>query len=136
MVPELLPYDEFSLFHENAAEFGIAYPGPPTVRRERVELPGDRHLSALVWGDESPELLFLHGGAQNAHTWDTVALALDRPLVCLDLPGHGHSGAPAGGSADPRGNAVDVAVAARALAPDAQAVIGMSLGGMTTIALT
>ena len=27
----------------------------------------------------------------NAHTWDTVALALDRPLVAFDLPGHGHS---------------------------------------------
>ena len=33
----------------------------------------------------------MHGGAQNAHTWDTVALALDRPLVAVDLPGHGHS---------------------------------------------
>ena len=32
-------------------------------------------------------------------------------------------------------NAKDVAAAIRALAPDAQAVIGMSLGGMTTIAL-
>ena len=31
------------------------------------------------------------GGAQNAHTWDIVALALNRPLVGLDLPGHGHS---------------------------------------------
>ena len=34
-----------------------------------------------------------------------------------------------------RSNAEDVAVAIRALAPDARAVIGMSLGGMTTIAL-
>ena len=38
----------------------------------------------------------IHGGAQNAHTWDTVALALDRPLVALDLPGHGHSSHRAG----------------------------------------
>ena len=35
----------------------------------------------------------MHGGAQNAHTFDTVALALQRPLVALDLPGHGHSDA-------------------------------------------
>ena len=34
----------------------------------------------------------IHGGAQNAHTWDTVALALGRPLLAVDLPGHGHSG--------------------------------------------
>ena len=52
--------------------------------------PGDR-VSALVWGIRAPEVVFLHGGGQNAHTWDTVALALDRPLVAVDLPGHGHS---------------------------------------------
>ena len=38
-----------------------------------------------------PELVLVHGGAQNAHTWDTVALALGRPLLTIDLPGHGHS---------------------------------------------
>ncbi len=49
--------------------------------------------------------MLLHGGAQNAHTWDTVALALGRPLVAIDLPGHGHSDAPAEGSLDLRSNA-------------------------------
>ncbi len=79
--------------------------------------------------------MFLHGGAQNAHTWDTVAMALGRPLVALDLPGHGHSDGGRNGSVDVATNAEDVAVAIRALAPDARAVVGMSLGGMTTIAL-
>jgi pimeloyl-ACP methyl ester carboxylesterase len=92
-------------------------------------------LSALVWGTESPELVFLHGGAQNAHTWDTVALALGRPLVAIDLPGHGHSDGGKEGQLDLADNAADVAVVIRALAPDAKAVIGMSLGGMTTIEL-
>jgi pimeloyl-ACP methyl ester carboxylesterase len=77
---ERVPYDEFAYFHENADEFGIPYDGPPTVRRERVPVDDDRALSALVWGEAEPELVLLHGGAQNAHTWDTVALALDRPL--------------------------------------------------------
>lgn len=137
MSVEMVPYDEFSMFHENAAEFGLAYDGPPVVRREDVELGDGRHLSALVWGDGPPELVFLHGGAQNAHTWDTVAMALDRPLVCIDLPGHGHSGAAAAGSnsTDVRGNAVDVAAAVRALAPRADAAVGMSLGGLTLLAL-
>jgi pimeloyl-ACP methyl ester carboxylesterase len=128
-------YDEFGLFHENAEEFGLPYDGPPTVRRASVEVGPGRHLSALVWGDAAPELVLLHGGAQNAHTWDTVAMALGRPLVAIDLPGHGHSDAPAGGSLDVRINAADVAVAVRALAPDALGVVGMSLGGLTTIAL-
>ena len=91
-------YDEFSMFHENAEEYGIAYNGPPGVRRESVALDDGRHLSALIWGDGPPEYVFLHGGAQNAHTWDTVALALKRPLVAIDLPGHGHSEAGRDGS--------------------------------------
>ena len=132
---ERVEYDEFGLFADNASEFGLPYDGPPTVRREFVAVDGDRRLSALVWGSAPPELVFLHGGAQNAHTWDTVALALDRPLVCIDLPGHGHSDGGKNGQLDLADNAADVAVVIRALAPDAKAVIGMSLGGMTTIAL-
>jgi pimeloyl-ACP methyl ester carboxylesterase len=130
-------YDEFGLFHENAEEFGLPFDSRPVVRRESVVVADDgRRLSALVWGRDTPELVLLHGGAQNAHTWDTVALALDRPLVAIDLPGHGHSDHRAAGPFSPRENATDVAAAIRALAPDARAVVGMSLGGLTTIALT
>ncbi|HEY7069970.1 MAG TPA: alpha/beta hydrolase [Acidimicrobiales bacterium] len=132
---ERVPYDEFSMFHENAAEFGLPYDGPPTVRREEVEVEPGRRLSALVWGDGPPELVLLHGGAQNAHTWDTVAMALDRPLVALDLPGHGHSDGGRQGADRVEGNAADVAAAVRALAPEARAVVGMSLGGVTTLGL-
>lgn len=132
-----LHYDEFGLFHENAEEYGLPYDGPPTVRREEVEVASDgRHLSALVWGAKSSDIVLLHGGAQNAHTWDTVALALDLPLVAIDLPGHGHSDHREDGPFSPRANAVDVAVAIRALAPHARMVVGMSLGGLTAIALT
>jgi len=128
-------YDEFGLFHENAEEFGLPYDGPPTVRREAVPVDDDRKLSALVWGTDEPELVFLHGGAQNAHTWDTVAMALGRPLVAIDLPGHGHSDGGRQGSLAVEDNAADVATVVRTLAPAARAVIGMSLGGITTIAL-
>jgi pimeloyl-ACP methyl ester carboxylesterase len=131
-------YDEFGLFHENAAEYGLPYDRPPVVRRVFAEVAPGRRLSALAWQDEDPELVLLHGGAQNAHTWDTVAMALDRPLLAIDLPGHGHSDGPgdrAGGQLDARGNAVDVAAALRALAPGARAVVGMSLGGLTAIEL-
>jgi pimeloyl-ACP methyl ester carboxylesterase len=135
MADPRMPYDELSMFRENAEEHGIAWTGPPAVRREAVELGDGRSLSALVWGDAPPELVLLHGGAQNAHTWDTVALALGRPLVAIDLPGHGHSDGGRHGSLDLRSNAADVAAAVRALAPDAAAVVGMSLGGATTLAL-
>jgi pimeloyl-ACP methyl ester carboxylesterase len=137
---ERIPYDELGLFHENAAEHGLPYDEPPTVRRTTVEVEPGRELSALVWGDGPPELVLLHGGAQNAHTWDTVALALrPRPLVAIDLPGHGHSDGP--GKRERRGDRVrgaahDVAVAVRELAPEAAGVVGMSFGGLTAVALT
>ena len=132
---ERVAYDEFSYFHENAEEFGLPYDRPPTVRREAAAVGDGRSLSALVWGTDDPELVFLHGGAQNAHTWDTVAMALGRSLVCIDLPGHGHSDGPREGAVNARTNADDVATAIRTLAPTALCVIGMSLGGMTSIAL-
>jgi len=131
-------YDEFGLFHENAAEYGLPYDRPPTVRRVFADVAPGRRLSALAWQDEDPELVLLHGGAQNAHTWDTVAMALGRPLLAIDLPGHGHSDGPGprtDGQLDTHGNAADVAAAIRALAPAAKAVIGMSLGGLTAIEL-
>lgn len=134
---ERIAYDEFAYFADNAAEYGIAYDGPPTVRRERADLADGRHLSALVWGEEPPEMVLLHGGAQNAHTWDTVALALDRPLVAIDLPGHGHSADAAlvAGQHRAQSFAADVAGAVEVLAPDAGLVVGMSLGGLTAIGL-
>jgi len=138
-VVDRIEYDEFALFSENAAEHGLPYDRPPVVRREFADIGGGRRLSALVWGTGEPELVLLHGGAQNAHTWDTVALALDRPLVAVDLPGHGHSdgpGAQPDGQLSAFGNARDVAAAVRRLAPAARGVVGMSMGGITTIALT
>jgi pimeloyl-ACP methyl ester carboxylesterase len=129
-------YDEFGLFHENAAEAGLPWAGPPAVRRVSVDVDAGRRLSALVWGTELPEIVLLHGGAQNAHTWDTVALALGRPLVAIDLPGHGHSDHRADGPFGPVNNAADVAVAIRELAPEARMIVGMSLGGLTAIAMT
>jgi pimeloyl-ACP methyl ester carboxylesterase len=132
---EMVEYDEMSMFGENAEEFGIPYDGPPAVRRAFVDVERGRRVSALVWGEAPAELVFLHGGAQNAHTWDTVALALGRPLVAIDLPGHGHSEPGRNGTLDVKTNADDIAAAVRELAPAAMAVIGMSLGGMTTLAL-
>jgi pimeloyl-ACP methyl ester carboxylesterase len=104
------------------------------VRRESVEVAG-RSVSAVVWGSGPPELVLLHGGGQNAHTWDTVALALDRSLLALDLPGHGHSAWRDNHDYTPAGMASDVALALRHLAPGAPAVVGMSLGGLTSLCL-
>lgn len=129
-------YDEFSMFHENAGEWGLPYDVPPTVSRVETTLRDGRSLSTLRWGDGDPEIVLIHGGAQNAHTWDTVALALGRPLIAPDLPGHGHSDSPAPGvGTRPGASAADLAEVIDALAPNVSLVVGMSLGGLTSIAL-
>ncbi len=134
-MPELVPYDEFGLFHENAAEYGLPFVGPPEVRRVEVEVSPGRAVSSLLWGTGPPELVLVHGGAQNAHTWDTVAMALGRPLLAVDLPGHGHSDGGPDGAISAGSNGQDLATVIAELAPDARGVVGMSLGGLSSIAL-
>ncbi len=125
-------YDEFGYLHENLAEWDLAVP-IPTVRRLFVAVDGLRLMSALRWGDDAPEISLLHGGAQNAHTFDTVALALGRPLVAFDLPGHGHSDdAPRGASAIDQ-HARDVAIALEEVTGPGRPLVGMSLGGLTAL---
>jgi len=63
-------YDEFGLLHENAEELGLPWAGRPRVERRDIEVRPGQSLSMIVWGDSPPELVFLHGGGQNAHTWD------------------------------------------------------------------
>jgi pimeloyl-ACP methyl ester carboxylesterase len=127
-----ISYDEFSLFHENLEEWGLLVP-IPTVQRFYVAVDGLRQLSGLRWGDGESELVLVHGGAQNAHTFDTVALAMQRPLIAFDLPGHGHSDtSPFAHSAYDR-HAHDLEVALSELAPRALPLVGMSLGGMCSI---
>lgn len=136
-MPELIPYDEFGLFHENAAEHGLPFESRPDVRRVDVEVSPGRRVSSLQWGAETgnPELVLVHGGAQNAHTWDTVALALGKPLLAVDLPGHGHSDGGPDGSISVTGNGRDLANVIAELAPAARGVVGMSLGGISSLAL-
>jgi pimeloyl-ACP methyl ester carboxylesterase len=127
-------YDEFGLLSENAAEAGLPFT-TPTVTRRYFEVGPQQQVSAIVWGEAEPELVLLHGGGQNAHTWDTVALALGRPLVAIDLPGHGHSDRRPDRDYGPWRNADAVAAVVAEAAPHAAAIVGMSLGGVTAIRL-
>jgi pimeloyl-ACP methyl ester carboxylesterase len=128
-------YDEFGMLGDNAAEAGLALTAPPRVTRASFTHPDGLTISALAWGGAAPELVLLHGGGQNAHTWDTVALALGRPLLAVDLPGHGHSGRRQDRDYGPWRNAEAVAAVIEQAAPAARAVVGMSLGGATAIRL-
>ena len=130
---ELAGLSEFSLLHENAEQAGVAGPLPGV---ERVDVgAGEGRISALRWGDTPPRIVFLHGGGQNAHTWDTVIVGVGEPALAVDLPGHGHSAWREDGDYSPQNNAAAVAPALRELAPTAELVVGMSLGGLTAIRL-
>ena len=132
---EVVEYEEFGLLHENIAEFDLDVRQIPSVERVSVTVEGERVVSVLRWGDAPPEIVFLHGGAQNAHTWDTVVLALGRPALAIDLPGHGHSDWREDGTYTPITLADDVATALGVLAPDGAVTVGMSLGGLTAMEL-
>lgn len=121
--------DEFAFLTENAAQAGFTGPLPVVERIERDS------ISAIRWGTADVRAVFLHGGGQNAHTWDTVILGLGVPALAIDLPGHGHSGWREDGDYGPKLNATAVEPVIRELAPQADLVVGMSLGGLTAMRL-
>jgi pimeloyl-ACP methyl ester carboxylesterase len=125
---ELASLGEFIFLEENARQAGVDT--VPAV--ERIDAGP---ISALRWGDGPPRVVFLHGGGQNAHTWDTVIVGLGEPALAIDLPGHGRSAWRDDGDYGPRLNAVAVEPVVRELAPDADLVVGMSLGGLTALRL-
>ena len=127
--------DEFGSLGEVAAELGLKQAAIKPVARHSVEVGGHQQVSGLVWGETEPELVFLHGGGQVAHTWDLVLTALGRPAIAIDLPGHGHSAWREDRDYGPVTNALAVAQVISELAPAAAGVVGMSLGGLTLIRL-
>ncbi|MBV5246278.1 alpha/beta hydrolase [Mycolicibacterium sp. PAM1] len=126
---ELASLSEFIFLQENARQAGVSGPLPTVARLDAGPVSG------LKFGDDDPQVVFLHGGGQNAHTWDTVILGLGAPALALDLPGHGRSAWCEDGDYGPVLNAVAVEPVIREHAPSARLVVGMSLGGLTALRL-
>jgi esterase len=78
-----------------AVRAGFAFRDSEVVLPESHEVQvGRLRLHYLDWGNKDrPPILFLHGGALTAHTWDLVCLALrdDYHCLALDQRGHGDS---------------------------------------------
>ncbi|MGV0606213.1 alpha/beta fold hydrolase [Mycolicibacterium sp. XJ1904] len=125
---ELAALDEFTFLRENARQAGVEAV-PPVKRIDSGP------ISSLKFGDAPPRVVFLHGGGQNAHTWDTVIVGLGEPALAIDLPGHGRSAWREDGDYGPKNNAVAIEPVVRSLASDADLVVGMSLGGLTALRL-
>ena len=128
------------MLEEAADEAGIELTSQLIVERVEHQNKSGRKISAIKWNSESPELILLHGGSQNAHTWDTVAMVLQSqsqlPLLAIDLPGHGLSEWRDDHKYSPKYLAQDIVDIIEELAPDAKGVMGMSLGGLTSIMLS
>ncbi|KMO69257.1 alpha/beta fold hydrolase [Mycolicibacterium obuense] len=126
---ELAGLSEFVFLPENARQAGVNGEPMPATRVEHGP------VSALRFGDDPARVVFFHGGGQNAHTWDTVIMGLGLPALAIDLPGHGRSAWREDGDYGPVLNARAVEPVVRDLAPDADLVVGMSLGGLTALRL-
>jgi esterase len=143
---DIADYDEFGLLEYNAEHAGLPWDGAPPARRHTIDA-GDGHgISAIVWGSvgsdalpgidaPAPDLVFLHGHGQNAHTWDTVLQGLGRPAVAIDQPGHGHSDWREDRDYSLSRGADSVAAVLRELSTTPAFIVGMSMGGLTTMAL-
>lgn len=125
---------EFALLPADAADFGLPWKGTPAVTRVTV-VSGDGPVTALRWGTAQAEEVLLHGAGLNAHTWDVFALAARRPLLAVDLPGHGESAWRDGGRYGPEDIAPAIAEVIEQQARAPVTVVGQSLGGLTAIAL-
>jgi pimeloyl-ACP methyl ester carboxylesterase len=97
---------------------------------------GTLRFHYLDWGGSGERtIVFLHGFALNAHTWDLVCLSLrpDYRCIALDLRGHGDSEWSPGLHYDLPSLAEDVGHLLDALDVDRPILVGMSMGGMTAL---
>lgn len=121
---------------EAARSFDLEFEDTSPPRDGFLDSRGLR-MHYLDWGQEGkPKLLFLHGGGQTAHTWDFTALQLrhEYHILALDQRGHGDTGHDDEMGIDPFRQREDVRGAIEALGLDQFVLIGMSMGGMNTIA--
>jgi esterase len=109
-----------------------------------VVLPDERQLAAnglrfryLDWGSAGrPPILFLHGGALTAHTWDLCCLALrdDYHCLALDQRGHGDSDWAPDADYSIAAQRQDIKGFAEALGLDRFVLVGMSMGAINGLA--
>lgn len=111
---------------------------------EEVALPaehdvvvGDLRFRYLDWGKQGLRpILFLHGGALTAHTWDLCCLALRDEFHCmaLDQRGHGDSDWAPDANYSIAAQREDVKGVADALGLDGFVLVGMSMGAINALA--
>jgi len=100
-------------------------------QRREIVRPGMR-LHYLDWGTAGRRpIVFLHGAALNAHTWDVVCLALRKQFHCyaLDQRGHGESAWAEDGDYSGEAHRGDIEAFIDRLGLDQFVLVGHSMGG-------
>src|SRR5918912_510656 len=98
---------------------------------------GRMRFHYLDWGNRHlPTIVFLHGGALTAHTWDLVCLAMrdDYHCVALDQRGHGDSDWAHDGDYSIGAALADTKGFVDHLGLDRFILVGMSLGAINSLA--
>lgn len=105
--------------------------------REDDVSAGDMRLHYLDWGTKGkPPIVFLHGGALTAHTWDLCCLALREDFHCyaLDQRGHGDSDWAPEGDYSIAAQVSDVRGFIDKIGLDQFVLVGMSMGAINALA--
>lgn len=110
-----------------------------TVTRDYVDREitlGGKRFHYLDWGATSKQtMLLLHGGGQDAHSWDEFSQAMrgDYHVIALDQRGHGDSDWSKRHIYTARAMAQDVTRFVGNLGMDGIILIGLSMGGRNSI---
>lgn len=111
------------------------------VQVSDIVLPEDRDLKVgnlrlhyLDWGNkDGPPLVFLHGGALTAHTWDVVCLALRDQYHCLALDARGHGDSDWADDYSHERHCEDITGFIGQLGIVRTVMVGQSMGGLNSI---
>jgi non-heme chloroperoxidase len=94
-------------------------------------------LAGQVWGQgDRPTVLLLHGGGQTRHAWKGVGDSLAMHgwrVVALDARGHGDSGWAPNGDYSLDALVGDLVSVVKSLGPSPVALVGASMGGLTSL---
>ena len=116
---------------EAARQTGI-FIAPGDFPRDSTSIVNGLNLHYLDWGNpRHPPVVFIHGYAQNAHTWDFSALALRDSfhVIAIDLRGHGESDWSPQNDYSVQAYLSDLAEMIRHLGLHSVTIVGLSLGG-------